>query len=526
MMRSLVAAERGALAAAISGGVVRQIGFLGLPWCLERAVDRGLEGGNPLVTWSAAILVTVLVQVFGLFVWDWFSNLADARTGARLRGLLARRIIGDSRTTGRGEGDLLLRAGRDVDLVRVWVHGIATWAVIGATVVLLVPGLFSLSLELLLVAVATVPFLALIGTVYPRRFEAASDQVAQAHGARADDVGQVISAAVTVRGLGAQDVLAARHDHRSEEVTERSVRATDLLAQWRALGSGVPAVAVAVGVLVGVLAVLDGRLTVGGLVAFSAWMGTIGIAVQIGLIRASQAVEARVALDRLAVVLGPAGLTEEVEPAGVVDRGVQRLKAEGVVAPGCGGSVDLVARKGRLMLITGETGSGKSCLLRVLGGRTRPVRGEVTIDGRAGAPESVVIVPQRPVVMAGTVRENLTLGSSSHTDARLREVLREVALDQEITLDTELADGAGSLSGGQVQRLALARALVRAPDVLLLDEVTAAVDPATEQVVLETVCREAGRRVVIWAGHRPALRDAADDVVQLVATRDPAEVPG
>src|SRR5699024_7751987 len=199
MMRSVVAAQRGVLTVAVLGGMVRQAGFLGLPWGLERAVDRGLDGGQPLLLWCGAILATVVVQVLGQCVWDWFSNLADARTGARLRAALVRRIVVDSRATGRGEGDLLLRAGRGVDLVRVWVHGLATWAVIGTTVVLLVPGFFSLSLELLLVALATVPFLLVIGVYFPGRFERASARLADAHGVRADEVDQVISAAVTVR---------------------------------------------------------------------------------------------------------------------------------------------------------------------------------------------------------------------------------------------------------------------------------------------------------------------------------------
>jgi len=492
-LRHVARAQRGVLTLALLAGVVRQLGFLALPWCLQHAVDDGLVPGDvpTLAWWAAAVVGASIVQVVGVCCWDWWANLADARTGIELRGALVERVVvtdGDGDDV--GAGDLLLRGGRDVDLVRVWVHGLPTWSVIATTVVVLVPGLLSLSPVLLVVAVATVPCLVLVGIVHPRRYEEASAMVADAHGRRADHVEHIIASAVTSRGIGGAPVLAERHRDSSAALSRAAVAATDRLARWQAWGVGVPTVAVAVGLLVGVLAVLDGRLTVGGLVAFSTWMGTIGVAVEVGLMRWAQTLDARVATDRLVTLLGPDGWSVGVAPDDLLDRS----PVDEIVIG------DVVARRGELVALTGPTGGGKSTLLR------RAAAGEHA--------RGTVLVPQRPLVLAASVRDNLTLGDTV-PDGDLLAVLADVGLDGELGLDDVLADGADGLSGGQIQRLALGRALVTDPPVLLLDDVTSAVDVGTEATVLATLRRRCADRVVVVVSHRTAVLEAADRVVTI-----------
>lgn len=489
-LRHAVRAQSGALTAAMAAGIVRQLGFLALPFCLQRAVDDGLVGDDRsvLAWWAAAVLLASVVQVAAMCCWDWWSNVADGRTGIALRRVLADRVV-RAADAGIGAGDLTLRSGRDVDVVRVWVHGLATWGVIATTVVVLVPGLFAVSPLLLAVAVATVPCLVVVGIVHPRRYEAASEQVAEAHGRRADHVQHVVGSAVTSRGIGGAAVLAQRHRTSSDELTRHTVVATDRLARWQAWGTGVPTIAVAVGLLVGVVAVLDGRLSIGGLVAFSVWMGTIGVAVEVGLMRIAQTLEARVSVDRLVEVLGPDGWVERP----VDDVPAHRARIAEIVLDG-----GVCARQGRIVVVTGPTGCGKSTLLARV----------------AAAEPAAVLVPQRPLVLSTTVRNNLGLGDDVPDDV-LRGALRDVALDGELDLDDLLADGADGLSGGQIQRLALARAMIGDPPVLLLDDVTSAVDTATEQHLVATLRRGAADRITIVVSHRASVLDAADDVVEL-----------
>ncbi len=490
-LRQVARAQSGTLTLAIVAGAVRQLGFLALPFFLQRAVDDGLVADDraTLAWWALAVVAASVVQVVGVCCWDWWANLADGRTGVTLRRVVADHVVGTSEGD-IGAGDLMLRSGRDIDLVRVWVHGLPTWSVIVTTVVVLVPGLFSLSPLLLVVALATVPCLVIVGVVHPRRFEAASERVAAAHGRRADHVQHAIGSAVTSRGIGGGPVLAARHAAASEELSRRAVAATDRLARWQAWGTGVPTIAVAIGVLVGVIAVLDGRLTVGGLVAFSTWMGTIGVAVEVGLMRIAQTLEARVAADRLVAVIGPDGwsTTTDGEPDAA-----ERVEELAIDVP-----AGLYARRGEIVAISGPTGCGKSTLLRRLA------------DTCPGA----VLVPQRPLALIGSVRENLGLGDPV-PDEVLRRVLVDVGLDGELTLEDHLADGADGLSGGQIQRLALARAVIGDPPVLLLDDVTSAVDVRTESRVVAMLRREAAGRIIVVVTHRDGVLRAADRVVEL-----------
>ncbi|WP_432511449.1 ATP-binding cassette domain-containing protein [Kineococcus sp. SYSU DK001] len=528
VLHGAVRQVRGPLAAATAGAVVRQAGFLAAPYLLSFAVDDGVAAGDVGATalWCAAVALAAAVQFAGVCTWDWYANLADARAGAWLRTRVREGALA-GRTT-LGTGDLVVRAGRDVGLVRTWVHGLPTWAVIAVTVAVLVPGLAALDPWLLLVAAATAPALAVLSVVYPRRFEAASAHAAQAHGARADVVDQVVRAAVTLRGVGAEETLVRRHREVSADLARRTVRASGVLARWTSLGEGVPAVAAAAGVLVGAAAVLDGRLSVGGLVTFTGWMATVGVAVQVGLTRWTHAVDARVGAVRLLPLLtaapapGPAGA-----PA------VRELRARDlVVVPGAA-ALDLDLEPGRLVAVHGAVASGKSTLLAVLAGQAAPATGELLADGApvTGPLPGVQLVAQRPLVLSGTVRENLALGAASADpaadDDRYRRALADVGLDAELdgragdVLDLDVGEGGAELSGGQRQRLALARALVADPGVLLLDDVTSAVDPRTARRLVAAARRAAAGRVVVAVGHEPLLLAAADRVVAL---RDRAAV--
>lgn len=530
-LRSLASANWRVLTPAMLGGLLRQLGFLAVPLCLQLAIDAGVSAGELGMTalWGAALLGAALAQFVGLCLWDYYANAADARAGSQLRIRLLKRVLGSGmREPQLGDGDLVLRASRDVDLVRIWVHGLATWVVIGVTIVVLVPGIFGLDPWLLLVAVAMVPFLVAINLLYPRVFERASGELAEAHGLRADAVDHVLRSAVTIRGIGAEQVLRDRHRERSAELTTRTVRSSNLLASWTALGEGIPLIAVSIGILVGTFAVIDGRLSIGGLVAFAGWMGTIGLAVQVALTRIAQTVEARVAVRRLVQVLG----TDEGAAIGADSLKSERrglvgseLRARALVASNRARAIDLELRPGQLVVVTGATGSGKSTLLRVLAGWESPRSGQLTLGPHTLAElplevlgRSLVLVPQRPIVLARSIRDNLCLGAAID-DARLVDVLRAVGLFDEFDagLDTVIADGTASLSGGQIQRLALARALLAEPAVLLLDDVTSAVDHETERLIIETLRREALKRIVIVASHRAPVIAAAGLRVEMVA---------
>lgn len=193
--------------------------------------------------------------------------------------------------------------------------------------------------------------------------------------------------------------------------------------------------------------------------------------------------------------------------------------------------VTLHVAAGETVAIIGASGSGKSTLARLLERDMDPDRGSVRIGGadlraydRSARTRSVVVVPQDPALFAWTVRDNLRLYRPGATDAELEDAARaaevhEVLLALPDGYDTILAEDGAQLSGGQRQRLAVARALVSRAPVLVLDEVTSALDPETERRLVRAVAGREGQRTTVVVAHRAGACVHADRWVALEAGR-------
>ena len=198
--------------------------------------------------------------------------------------------------------------------------------------------------------------------------------------------------------------------------------------------------------------------------------------------------------------------------------------------------------RGRHVAIVGVSGSGKSTLTSLLARVWDPADGAVLLGGvdvrrlpLAEVRRRIAIVDQRPFVFGRSVRENLLLGAPDASEEELARALHVAALDEVVSslpqgLDTPLRERGSRLSGGQLQRLAIARALVTDPDVLVLDESTGALDAATERTVRERLAQwRDGRRTIVEVTHRVDQVRAADRVLVLdrgvvVEEGDPAEL--
>lgn len=236
------------------------------------------------------------------------------------------------------------------------------------------------------------------------------------------------------------------------------------------------------------------------------------------------------------------GAAVTLEGVGVVHAGRDRATPH---------ALDATASPGRVLALAGPSGGGKSTAVQVLLGLRVPDAGRVLVTPIAGPggagpggepvdladvePSSwfaqVAWVPQRPLLVPGTLAENLRLAAPGADDAALDAAARASGLDAVLAAlpdgwRSRIGHGGHGLSAGQRQRLAIARAVLRPAALVVLDEPTAHLDPATEQVVHETVrrLREQGRTVVLVA-HRPALLALADDVVTVTAGPSPAPVP-
>jgi ATP-binding cassette subfamily C protein len=182
---------------------------------------------------------------------------------------------------------------------------------------------------------------------------------------------------------------------------------------------------------------------------------------------------------------------------------------------------------GSFVALHGESGSGKTTLADLIVGLHEPESGQIVIDDvplsewdLASWRRSIGYVPQEMLLFNETVLLNLTLGDASLSREDAEEALRlagawDFVMDKAGGLDHSIGDRGGMLSGGQRQRIAIARALIGRPSLLVLDEVTASLDPATEQEICDTLRELTGRVTILSISHQQAMREAADMVYEM-----------
>lgn len=185
----------------------------------------------------------------------------------------------------------------------------------------------------------------------------------------------------------------------------------------------------------------------------------------------------------------------------------------------------LSARPGRTIALVGASGAGKSTVLNLLIGFIRPTSGRILLDGTDMASldlrsyrRFLSVVPQESILFEGTIRENVTYGLDGMDEATVRRALRDANALEFVDrlpdgLDTVVGQRGARLSGGQKQRLAIARALIRDPRVLVLDEATSALDTRSEALVQEALARLVDGRTVFVVAHRLSTIRGADTIV-------------
>ena len=179
------------------------------------------------------------------------------------------------------------------------------------------------------------------------------------------------------------------------------------------------------------------------------------------------------------------------------------------------GGIDLQISEGSFVSLVGESGCGKSTIAGILSGKNREFSGDIRIGGVAlgdvredDLMEHVVLVRHNSYLFKGTVRENLQMAKPSATEKEMREVLEKVNLlgflEAQNGLDTVLLEKAGNLSGGQCQRLVIARALLKDTPVYIMDEATSNIDVESEELIMKVIHEMARTKTVILISHRLA----------------------
>ncbi|MFI7159798.1 ABC transporter ATP-binding protein [Micromonospora chalcea] len=532
----LFTAHRGPLATVVAIIVASSIIAMATPFLLRTVIDRALpERDLTLLAWLVAGMVAVaaVTAVLGV-AQTWISTRVGQQVMHRLRAdvfaHLQRQSIGFFVRTRTGE--VQSRITNDIGGMQAVVTSTATSIAANlTTVVATTIAMLALSWRLTLVsAVVLPPALWLTRRVARLRREI----TAQRQRELADltvtiEEGLSVSGVRLAKTLGTGPALVDRFTASSARLVDLELR-SELAGRWRMAAMSIVFAAIPAVIYLGAgLPGTAGTLTIGTLVAFTALQGNL-FRPLMGLLNVGVTLTASLAL--FARIFEYLDLPVEVaEPARPVPldpataRGHLRVEDVTFSYPGsdtaalAGVSLDVPA--GTSLALVGETGSGKSTLAALISRLHDPDAGRITIDGidlrdlrPADLAAVVGVVSQETYLLHGTVRDNLRYARPDATDADIEAAARAARIHDLIAAlpdgyDTMVGSRGHRFSGGEQQRLAIARTLLRDPRILVLDEATSALDTETERAVQRALDELARGRTVVTIAHRlSTVRDA------------------
>ncbi|MFC6083964.1 ABC transporter ATP-binding protein [Sphaerisporangium aureirubrum] len=381
----------------------------------------------------------------------------------------------------------------------------------------------------LLIVAAAVPIFA-VSLRFEKKYRRISRQVQDMQGDIATYVEEAALGIRTIKAFGRRPHVFAEFDDTARKIYGVSMDKVRLASRFFTFLEVIPNVTLALVLLLGAMAVGAGTLTLGTLVAFITLMlQLVWPIASLGYILA-MAQEAMTSADRVMEVLDTE--PDIVGGTGVIERprGHLRFEGAGFRFPGADRpvlrDVWLEVRPGETVAIVGATGSGKTTLTALVPRLVDVTAGRVTIDGRdirdltLPALRSMVATAfEEPTLFSMSVRENLTLGRGTVTEEELREALETAqatfAYDLPWGLDTRIGEQGMTLSGGQRQRLALARAVLSKPRILVLDDTLSALDVETEALVEQALRGVLADATGLIVAHRASTVLLADKVALL-----------
>lgn len=519
-------------AVAVAGATVYAAATLAsafvLRWVIDHAIVPRFEQGHvataTVVGGVAAIVVTGLVKSVGVVVRRSFAGKAQWRASSTLREQVTAVYASQplSWYEAHATGELIAHVGVDTDAATEVMAPLpystgVVLLVIGATI-----GLLATDLVLGVVAVSLFPILIGLNVLYQHRVDRPAAEAQQRLGQVSAIVHESFDGALVVKALGAEQREVARLEAKAADLRDAKLRVATLRASFEALLDSVPSLANVLLIALGAVRIRSGAATVGELTSF-VYLFTILVW----------------PLRLIGFVLGdlPHSLAGWTRLRTVLDEPLGSRPQDAVAMPGADvglaldhvrfryegdrtviDDVTLALPHGCTLAVVGPTGAGKSTLLLLVAGLLRPQHGVVS-----GRPVDTALVFQESFLFAASIRDNVDVSGGRSDD----EVWAALALAQADEFVRELPHGLATitgergvtLSGGQRQRLALARALVRRPGVLLLDDATSSLDPTTEGRILTGLARTLAGLTTVIVASRPSTVALADEVVYVVDGR-------
>lgn len=509
-----------------------------LPTLNADIIDQGVVNGDTgyIVGYGGLMIGISLVQVV--------TNVGAVYYGARTASALGRDVRASvfdrvqsfsARELGQfGAPSLITRTTNDVQQVQMLA--LMTFTLLVSAPIMCVGGIvLALGLDVPLsgVLVAVVPLLGICVTLIVRRLR----PLFRAMQERLDTVNQVLREQITgnrvIRAFVRDEYEQQRFRKANTDLTDFALGTGNLLALMFPIVMTVVNLSSIAVVWFGAHRIDSGGMQIGDLTAFLAYLMQIVMSVMMATFMFMMVPRAEVCAERIQEVLDT---SSSVVPPSAPVRELRRhghleIRGAGFRYPGAEEpvlrAVDLLARPGETTAVIGSTGSGKSTLLGLVPRLFDATDGQVLVDGVEVAEidpvllaRTVGLVPQKPYLFAGTVATNLRYGNPDATDEELWHAL-EVAQGKDFVerleggLDAPIAQGGTNVSGGQRQRLAIARTLVQRPEIYLFDDSFSALDYATDAALRAALAQETAEATVVIVAQRVATIRDADRIVVL-----------
>jgi ATP-binding cassette subfamily B protein len=517
---------------------VQSTAALTLPTINARIIDDGILKGDVgfIWTWGGAMLVVAVVQVVFAIAAMYLGGKVSMRFGADVRANLFHKVTDFSaREVGTyGAPSLITRITNDVQQVQMLVVLACTIA-IAAPITIVVGVVMALreDVGLSVVLVFAMPFAGLIVGLIVSQMVPAFRRMQE----RIDDVNRILREQITgirvVRAFVREPQETERFETANRDLTAVALRAGRLMsAIFPTMNFFINASSTAV-LWLGADRIAAGDVQVGSLVAYLTYLVQILMSVLMATFVVSMIPRASVSSGRIQEVLDTeVSVVPPVAPVrSLVEPGALEFRGVGFHYPGAEHAVlsdiSFVTRPGRTTAIVGSTGAGKTTLVSLVPRLFDATAGSVLVGGvdvRELDPDllwgSIGLVPQRPYLFSGTVASNLRYGKPDATEDEMWEAL-EVAQARDFVelmpggLRARIEQGGTNVSGGQRQRLSIARALVRKPDIYVFDDSFSALDLTTDARLRAALVPFTHDAAVVIVAQRVSTISTADEILVL-----------